>query len=141
VGADHAKILRSLRYDGYKGRLIATDIKEKALKQTKTLLQNEETLRQMNFDIEFMLTDGLEGVPCLPMTDIIISGMGGETISDILTKSKHIGGKDIRFILQPMSKKAELIETLTGKSMDYAEYSVTDQRSGRVYTIITTGNL
>jgi tRNA A22 N-methylase len=140
VGADHAKILRSLRYDGFGGRLIATDIKAKALRQTANLLQAEEKLRGIAFNIELIHTDGLQHVPFAAPMDIIISGMGGETISDILTGCAFLHEKDIRLVLQPMSKADVLINTLQAEKLPFFEAdSVTDVRSGRSYRIFVVG--
>jgi tRNA A22 N-methylase len=137
VGADHAKILRSLRYDGFGGRLIATDIKAKALQQTEKLLLAEEKLRGISFEIELIQTDGLMNLPCLTSMDVIISGMGGETISDIITQCTFLQEKGIRFILQPMSKADVLAQKLRDLNLPFVEAkSVTDVRSGREYRIM-----
>ncbi len=55
--------------------------------------------------MQFFLTDGLQNIPLadLGVTDIIICGMGGELISEILSACPYIRNENIRLILQPMS--------------------------------------
>ena len=53
-----------------------------------------------------LLSDGLENVPPKGITDIVIAGMGGELIADILKKCQWIKSKanPINLVLQPMTK-------------------------------------
>jgi tRNA (adenine22-N1)-methyltransferase len=53
-----------------------------------------------------------------PRDDIIIAGMGGETIAEILEGCKH-KNSDTRFILQPMTKQDRL-----RKSLDELGYEI-----------------
>lgn len=77
------------------------------------------------------LTDGLKGLPLERIDEVVIAGMGGELIADIIKASP--GGA--RFILQPMSKAERLRRRLY--RMGYAITRESAVVCGRfVYTVI-----
>jgi tRNA A22 N-methylase len=85
--------------------------------------------------VELVLSDGLENVDLSGVTDVIIAGMGGETIAEIIGNSTADKPDDMRFILQPMTKS----ELLRKKLYEYqyeitAEYAV--EEKDKIYVIM-----
>lgn len=103
IGTDHAKLPIYLVQTGKAARCIACDINKMPLERARTNI-NEYGLDDK---IELLLTNGLQGVESYGVTDVIIAGMGGELIQEILKNSK-VKKHGTRFILQPMTKESEL---------------------------------
>ncbi len=107
IGTDHALLPVYLVEQGIAASAIAADIGEGPLKAAeRTIAQHGLTGR-----IRTILSDGLQHIPGDAVTDIIIAGMGGETMVHILeTAPFSLDGK--RLILQPMTKAEILREWL-----------------------------
>lgn len=58
--------------------------------------------------MSFRLCDGLSGIAPEEVDALVIAGMGGETITNILEAAPWVKEKDFPIILQPMSTQAEL---------------------------------
>lgn len=113
VGTDHALLPVYAIRKGIVQRAIAGDIGRMPLESAKrTVMQY-----QLSDKIELILSDGLQNISAESITDIVIAGMGGETILHILetcpfsTEQKH-------FILQPMTKAELLRKWLYGNGYE-----------------------
>lgn len=82
--------------------------------------------------ITLIQCDGLDGVP--PVDDVIIAGMGGEMIADIVSRCPFLN-KDIHFILQPMTRDWVLRKELYRMGL-YIEEEKTASVSGKTYTVM-----
>ncbi|MCC8073916.1 MAG: class I SAM-dependent methyltransferase [Clostridiales bacterium] len=97
VGTDHGYIPVSLYKSGKIKGAFALDINEAPLSSCKALVEQEG----LSFAIETRLSDGLDNL-CPDLYDtIIIAGMGGELIADILSRCEKLSEKHI--ILNPMT--------------------------------------
>lgn len=112
VGCDHG--LLDIKFvKETKNRAIATDISENAISNAKSNAIKENVFDKINF----VVTDGLNGFE-LNDEDIIISGMGSLTITNILSKninnrliiSTH---KDIPFLRRKLVEYGYKIESET----------------------------
>ena len=65
--------------------------------------------------IECRLSDGLDNIKKAEIDTLIIAGMGGELIIDILNRGKHLSSDIRQYILSPHSKKKETRESLRSK--------------------------
>ncbi len=104
IGTDHAYLPVSLIERGKTKRAIASDIAE------GPLMRAAETVRKhrMSDMISLRLGAGLETLTPIDMADtIIIAGMGGETIAEILENSPKIVNAAKLIIAQPMSSVPE----------------------------------
>ncbi len=99
VGTDHAYLAVELLKSGRCRKVIASDLAKGPLNAAK------RTLMQSGFmsKAELVLSDGLANVPEEGVTDVVIAGMGGETIVHILEECSWIKG-NVNLILQPMTK-------------------------------------
>ncbi len=100
VGTDHALLPCYLCEHGAE-EVIASDINEHPLEAARA------NIERYGFTGRIALTrsDGLKDIP--PCGDVIIAGMGGELIAEILSGCTFIT-PDTRFILQPMTKEPVL---------------------------------
>ncbi len=124
VGTDHAQLAVYLLEQGIAADVIASDIGEGPLQAAaRTIKAHGLTGR-----ICTILSDGLQSIPPEGLTDIVIAGMGGETMIHILENAPFpLEGK--RLILQPMTKARELRRWLFCEGFSItAETCVRDDR-------------
>ncbi|MDD2417683.1 MAG: class I SAM-dependent methyltransferase [Oscillospiraceae bacterium] len=108
VGTDHAHLPVWLVNNGVCPLAIATDIRPApADKAAQNILAAE-----LGDSIDVRLGDGLSTVNPMEVDDIVIAGMGGETIAEIIKASPWTKDGRYRLILQPMTKPAALHEFL-----------------------------
>lgn len=107
VGTDHAYLAAELLKSGRCERVIASDVAEGPLNAAKRTLMQAGLLDRA----ELILSDGLANVPGENVSDVIIAGMGGETIAHILHECSWIEN-GVNLILQPMTKISFLREWL-----------------------------
>lgn len=107
IGTDHAHLPIYLKQNGFVSTVIATDLNKKPLENAKNniLLSGAE-------DISLRLCDGLSGVTADEVDTIIIAGMGGEVITDILKNCAWIKDSSKTLILQPTTSGEFLREFL-----------------------------
>ena len=130
IGTDHAYIPIYLALNGISKKILASDINEGPILSAK---ENIEEYGLSNI-IETKIANGLLEIENFAPTDIVICGMGGELISQILERSEYVKNKDIRLILQPMTSIKELREYLKNGFSTIAEKIVFD--SGKLYQIL-----
>lgn len=108
VGADHGHLICRLVLDGVSPGGIACDIHAQPLKRA------DETIRAWGLEdrIKTLQTNGLQDVGPEEAEDIVIAGMGGELIWDILDAAPWVRNPDKRLVLQPMTKADRLRRAL-----------------------------
>ncbi len=107
IGTDHALLPAYLIQSGKCKRVMATDIKQGPLSAAA------QTLKRFNVaaSVTLCCSDGLKSVPDKGITDVVIAGMGGETIRDILADSSAKWlTRGTNLVLQPMTK-AEILRS------------------------------
>ena len=100
VGTDHGQIPIRLAVSGYKGHILASDVAEGPLKTARAAAHAAGVEKH----IHFLLCDGLDLCPQEEVSDILIAGMGGDTICGILNRAEWLSSGRYRLILQPMTK-------------------------------------
>ena len=109
IGTDHAHLPVWLIQNGVCEKAIAADIGEGPAASARRTVQ-EAGLERC---IEVRVGDGLSVLSPDEATEIVIAGMGGETIAEILSAAPWLkDGIDRRLILQPMTKTVELRDWL-----------------------------
>ena len=106
VGTDHAYVPIYLIKSGICRRAVATDVNRQPLTNACANAQRFGVFEKINF----CLGNGIADVhpERYDVTDIIIAGMGGELIAEIIDKSDYTRIPGVRLILQPMSSLQEL---------------------------------
>lgn len=119
IGTDHGYVAEMLLIDNICHKVIATDLNEGPLSRAV------EHLSAVNLDkkCDFRLGNGLTVLREYEAETIIIAGMGGELIADILENSKHIALKASYLILQPMTTTERLRHYLYNNG-----YKIIDER-------------
>lgn len=132
IGTDHAYIPIALVKGGITPRAIASDIKKGPLARAAANI-GAHGLEQK---IETRLGAGLTTLNETDNTEVIIvAGMGGILISDILEASKNIVNNAKLLILQPMTAVTELRQYLSQNQYEIsAEYLEAEEE--KIYNII-----
>lgn len=118
IGTDHAHLPVWLIQNGVCEKAIAADIGEGPAAAARRTVQ-EAGLADC---IEVRVGDGLSVLRSDEATEIVIAGMGGETIIDILSAAPWLkDGADRRLVLQPMTKTVELRAWLYQNGFSIAE--------------------
>ena len=129
IGTDHGKLPVYLGQKGTIKRAVAADINEMPLQKAVNNIRDHG----LEDIIDTYLTDGLKGIEVFSPDCVVIAGMGGELIEQILSAST-INVESVRFILQPMTKEESLRKYLCENGyLIYDEYIV---KEGKVYQII-----
>lgn len=104
IGTDHAYIPIYLVEKGICPKVIATEIREGPFKRAKAEVQK----RGYTDKIQMRIGDGLKPLKVGEVDTVIIAGMGGLNIIEILSNSREKAIKINKFILQPMVAQKEL---------------------------------
>ncbi len=106
VGTDHGYLPVWLRQQGICEHIIASDIAPAPLAAARA------SVRRYGVDgVEFRLCPGLEGIEPREADTVVMAGMSGETMAAILDDAGW-DWRGKRLILQPMTKRAELLTWL-----------------------------
>ena len=131
IGTDHAYLPAFLIKSGKARQVIATDVKQGPLDSAAGTLKRFQVVQE----IRLVLSDGFDKVNPKGITDVVIAGMGGETIRDILAAPKASFLKNhVNLILQPMTKAEVLRSWLAENGFSVGkEVAVKDTH---VYTVM-----
>ncbi len=100
IGTDHAYLPAFLIENNICSSAIAADIGKGPLENARKVVSTSKDLSEK---IELRLSDGLKEIEADEVDDIVIAGMGGILIAEILTAAPWVKDKEKRLILQPMS--------------------------------------
>ncbi|MBQ7548250.1 MAG: SAM-dependent methyltransferase, partial [Clostridia bacterium] len=104
IGTDHAYLPAALILEGRITGAVAADLRKGPLENAaQTVRANGLTDR-----ISLRLSDGLANVSAGEADDIVIAGMGGILIAEILGACPFLKDGSKRYILQPQSHSEEL---------------------------------
>lgn len=126
VGCDHAQLACFLARN--KSRfVIASDVRDGPLEAARKTVSEQGVT-----NVKVVKSDGLKSIDFAD--DVIICGMGGELIAEIISKCRFLS-EDTRFILQPMTKANYLRCWLCENGFEIIEERAAydDQR---IYTIM-----
>ncbi len=130
VGTDHAYLPIWLAEQGYAGRLVASDVCE------GPVLSAKENVSAVGLSdrIEIRMADGIAEADLIKPDCIVIAGMGGNLISDIMSASDYPKKSCCRLVLQPMTKAYELRKFLCENGYEILSESLVSE--GKIYQII-----
>ena len=130
IGTDHAYLPIYLALEKRIERAVASDINEGPISKAR------ENIHKYDLDsiINTCVADGLDGIEKYSPTDIVICGMGGELIAQIIENSSYVKSSGIRLILQPMTSIKELREYLQNGFSTIAESIVLEDN--KLYQVI-----
>ena len=132
VGTDHAFLPIYLIETGAAARALATDIRSGPLARARENI----ALHGLTEKIETILASGLAGLENYPLDDIVIAGMGGLNIIEILSAAEFIRERRTHLVLQPMQNVTELRRYLaeSGFCVDREALAIDD---GKIYQMMS----
>ena len=133
VGTDHGYLPVALVQAGKAAHFIASDLRPGPLQSARANIRENGLADQ----IEARLADGLDGLPLAGVTDIVIAGMGGQLIAEILARrASELAG--VNLLLQPMTQAAFLRRWLCANG-----FAIRRERcavaAGKAYAVIQAG--
>lgn len=131
IGTDHGYIPAYLIENKISKKVIGTDISKGSL--DKIIEYVKELGSETKIDTR--LGDGLDVIKPLEIDTLIISGMGGLLIRDILEKHKKTADTIIDFILQPMVASKELRQYLIENNFEIIKEELVKE-DNKYYEII-----
>ena len=131
IGTDHGHLPIYLYEKGIIKKAVAADINPMPLESARRNI----ALHGLSVEIETVLSDGLEKIKDFAPADIAVFGMGGELICRIISGAAWTKDKNIRLILQPMTKQDEVRKFLIDEG-----YSIVGEAlscdEGKIYQTI-----
>lgn len=131
IGTDHGYIPVFLVKKGISPFAIAADVNKKPLDKAKELIAENK----MNDKVETRLGSGFEIIKDGEVDEVIIAGMGGVLISDLITAAGEIPKKLKKLVLQPMQAQKELRKYLLKNGYEIIEEELVKE-DGRIFEII-----
>ncbi len=131
IGTDHAYLPVRLVLDGKIISAVASDISAGPLERARRTVEKY----RLTDKITLVRADGLCGLEKYCPRDIVIFGMGGEQIASIIDMAPWVRNPDIRLVLQPMTRRAELREYLLSHGFDIFDEAMAEA-DGRIYQTI-----
>lgn len=104
VGTDHAYLPAWLLQEGRVVSVVVSDLRPGPLDRARQTAERWGLTGRM----AFRLCDGLTGIAQEEADTVVIAGMGGETITSILTKAPWSREEGRTLVLQPMSAQEDL---------------------------------
>ncbi len=131
IGCDHALLSIYLAKSGQATRVLACDIKEGPLSVARKNVQKAGMAEK----IELRLCNGLDAVAPGEVDTVVIAGMGGEMMVDILTRAPWLQNPGVTLLLQPMSRPEVLRAYLYRTGFTVATERVITEH-GHSYTLM-----
>ena len=132
IGTDHAYLPIWLAKHNLISKAIALDINALPLNSAKS------NIIKYHVDniVEARLSDGLENISSEEVDDIVIAGMGGELIANIINNANFLKNPEKNLILQPMSQAEFLRRFLTKHN-----YFILDEKAimadNKIYSVMS----
>lgn len=132
IGTDHGYLPIALCQSGKTPCVLACDINPLPLRSAQENIAKYGLSNQ----IQTRLSDGLKEIAPDEVDDIVIAGMGGELIRDILIAAPWVKDEEKHLVLQPMTHHDDLIQWLSenGFVID-RQKAVLDE--GKYYTVLS----
>ncbi|AHM56679.1 hypothetical protein EAL2_c13840 [Peptoclostridium acidaminophilum DSM 3953] len=132
VGTDHGYIPVYLVKKGYSSFVVASDINTGPLEKAVSYVR----LNGLEKNIETRLGGGLCVLIAGEVDEIIIAGMGGVLMANIIEESMGVAKSAKKLILQPMQAPDELRRYLLGAGFEITREALVKE-DGKIYEIMT----
>ncbi|MCF6461775.1 tRNA (adenine(22)-N(1))-methyltransferase [Clostridium sp. Cult1] len=131
IGTDHGYVPVYLIEKAIAKKIIATDISCNSLEKISQYVKD----KRFENHIDIRLGDGLEVLKPFEIDTVVIAGMGGLLIRDILDKNKKIRDSITNFILQPNIATGELRKYLYDNNFEIMDEKLVKE-DNKFYEII-----
>ncbi len=132
IGTDHGFIPAYLIQNDLCKRAIASDINKGPLSSAVKTAQDYN----ISDKVKFICAPGLDGVAPGEADTVIIAGMGGETITEIIHNASWLKEQCVHLVLQPQSKFELLEEFLYNNGYEVLKAKLIYD-SGRLYLVLS----
>lgn len=132
IGTDHAHLPIFLVEGGICACAVASDVRPGPIANAKVNVE----AAGLEDKIQLRLASGLDKVSPDEADDIIIAGMGGILIAQLLEKAEWLKSSEKHLVLQPQSH-AEVLREFLIKNGFYIEKEVVCEDAGRQYCVIS----
>ena len=131
IGTDHAYLPTTLILSGKIPSAVAADLRKGPLENAL------ETVRSNHIEdrVQLRLSDGLKCVSPDDADDIVIAGIGGILISEILTAAEWVKNEKYKLILQPQSHDEDVRRYLFVNGFNITDETVCFE-DGKIYICI-----
>ena len=139
IGTDHAYLPAALILSGKIPSAVAADLRKGPLENAAETVRNN----CIEDKVQLRISDGLKCVRPDEVDDIVIAGMGGILISEILTDADWVKDPKYKLILQPQSHDEDVRRYLFANGFEITDEEVCFE-DGKVYICIGavfTGNI
>lgn len=127
IGSDHAFLAIEALRRGVAERVIAADINPLPLEKGR------QNAMAHGVEMDFILSDGFDGLEEFNLTSAAVCGMGGELIAKMLDRSTI--AKKCSLVLQPMSAQEDLRKFLWDNGFNIIGESFVFE-NGKAYTLM-----
>ena len=134
IGTDHAYLPLFLLSEGKIRKAFCSDVNEGPLASAKVNAEAAGLLDR----VEFTLADGADALSGKGITDYAICGMGGELISDIVSRAPDMRDPSVRLILQPMTRRGALSHFLYENGFEILSEAYS-RDAGKYYVTLLVG--
>ena len=131
VGCDHGKLAAWLIQSGRAAFVTATDLRPMPLEKARTLFAQ----MHMEDRTQTVLCDGLSGVDPADAQDVVVAGLGADSIVDILRAAPWLRDPQRRLILVPASHHERLRRMLYADGFALLSETAVFE-SGHAYTVM-----
>jgi len=131
IGTDHAFLPVFLVQEGICARVIATDIKPGPF----AAAQRRVAEAKLTGKIDLRLGNGLEALQPGEAGVLVLAGMGGNTIREILAAAPDVTRAAGRLVLQPMADPGDLRAWLVSNGWRISDERLVED-SGKIYVVI-----
>ena len=132
VGCDHGKLALYLVKEGRAEHVIATDIHKMPLQKAIKLFSDNGVLDKGTF----LLTDGLLGVDnCGDISHVVIAGLGGETMAQVLQAADFVKEYKTQLVLLPAQSGAKIRKYLYENGFEITKETTVEEKN-KYYTVI-----
>lgn len=132
IGTDHAYLPVWMLQNGKARYAIAADINSNPLKNARN------TLAQYGFaeQIELRLSDGLQNIAPWEVQAVVVAGMGGNQIADMVAGTPWLQDEKMQLVLQPMTHFEDVRRALRENSFSVLREE-TVAEGERVYLVLS----
>jgi len=131
IGTDHAYLPIFLIEAGISEKVIATDLNPGPLESAKRAVEK----RHLEDHVDLRLGDGLKTLLPGEAEVLVLAGMGGNTIKEILAAGPGVLKSVNRLVMQPMADAGDLRIWLAGNGWKIIGEKLVDE-DGRLYQIV-----
>ncbi|MFX4261643.1 tRNA (adenine(22)-N(1))-methyltransferase [Pelotomaculum propionicicum] len=131
IGTDHAYLPIYLVEAGICRRVIATELRPGPFRSALRKVDEHK----LNHKVDLRLGDGLKAINPSESDVIVLAGMGGNTIREILSASPEVLSTVKMLILQPMADPGDLRSWLAANGWRIYDERLVEE-NGKIYVII-----